>query len=394
MNEQPIRVLDLFSGIGGFAVAAEIANAMADAECEQDHGVGRTGACGRRNETAQRNDGQAGANCACGCGEDVADTDQERCNGQPVRLQSGRSRQAGVEATRSRFTSIAHAEVEPFACAVYHRHFPDSVCFGGVQNVTRDSLLERCGALPDVVCGGFPCQPHSCAGKRLASADERDLWGECRRILGDVRPRFALWENVGGLLTSESGLFFNRVLSDLAALRYACQWQVVPASAVGAPHRRDRVWLLCWDELADADQAGRGELRGAEPTGEKQRSAECGGLAWPALSGQWPSRPGEQQHGWEPPRVVGNAASQRPSTCGSEPAGQQREASTTGAGEQAGQREVEPSLGLLPDGLPAALGGDWPEVHNRVAQLKAAGNAIVPEAAAIFMYAILRMYNG
>jgi hypothetical protein len=91
---------------------------------------------------------------------------------------------------------------------------------------------------------------------------------------------------------------------------------------------------------------------------------------------------------------VGNAASQRPSPCGVEPAGQQREASVTGAGEQAGQRQVKSSLGFLPDGLPAALGGDWPEVHNRVAQLKAAGNAIVPEVAAIFMYAILRMYNG
>ena len=367
MNE-PIRVLDLFSGIGGFALAAEIANAMVNAEI--------------------RSGGQL-------------ETEQQR------RYTAGGSGEA-------RFVGIAHAEVEPFACAVYHRHFPDSVCFGGVQNVTRDSLLERCGVLPDVVCGGFPCQPHSCAGKRLASADERDLWGECRRVLGDIRPRFALFENVAGLLTSERGGFFNRVLSDLAALRYACQWQVVPASAVGAPHRRERVWMLCWDELADGAQGGRGELRGAEPTGEKQRPAECGVLAWPALAGQWPSRPGEPQHGWEPPRVVGNAASQRPSPCGAEPTGQQREASVAGAGEQAGQRQVEPSLGFLPDGLPAVLGGTGPavgetgceadqqkdaeggepEVYNRVAQLKAAGNAIVPEVAAVFMYAILRMYNG
>jgi len=311
---------------------------------------------------------------------------------------------------------------------VYHRNFPDSVCFGGVENVTRAALLERCGALPDVVCGGFPCQPHSCAGKRLASADERDLWGECRRVLGDLRPRFALFENVAGLLTSERGGFFNRILSDLAALRYACQWQVVPASAVGAPHRRDRVWLLCWDELANSEQQ-----RGCSRDSQRQDAnhvepSSAGSLLWPALSGQWPSRPVEPQHGWEPGRVVhserggcgkdgkqggvggvreerqddaseasepdmGNAASQRPSPCGAEPTGQPREASTSGAGAQAGQREVEPSLGLLPDGIPTTLGGTWPEVHNRVSQLKAAGNAIVPEVAAVFMCAILMMHN-
>lgn len=351
MNEQPIRVLDLFSGIGGFALAAEIANALADAQQRQDHGERGVDIRGRTHQAAQRDNRKAGSDSLDGCCEDVDDA---------MPTGSSSERRSGGEQSRSwkhRFAPLAHAEVEPFACAVYHKHFPDSVCVGGVENVSRDSLLERCGVLPDVVCGGFPCQPHSCAGKRLASADERDLWGECRRILGDVRPRFALFENVSGLLTSESGLFFNRVLSDLAALRYACQWQVVPAAAVGAPHRRDRIWMLCWAELADADQAGRRELRGAESTGAQQRSAERGGLAWPALSGHWPSRPGEPQHGWEPPRTV------------------------------------ESALGASFDGLPASMGGTGPEVHNRVAQLKAAGNAIVPEVAAIFMLSILRMYQ-
>jgi DNA-cytosine methyltransferase len=259
VNEtQTIPMLDLFSGIGGFALAAEIANAMADAGCEQRW---------------QR-----------------SDTGESRC-----------------ETGSHRFTSIAHAEVEPFACAVYHRHFPDSVCFGGVQNVTRDAMLERCGRLPVVVTGGFPCQPHSCAGKRLASADDRDLWGECGRVLGDLRPRYALFENVAGLLTSESGRFFNRVLSDLAALRYACVWQVVPASAVGAPHRRERVWIICRDELADSNEP-RPQGRHGQELRERGRQRAIGAsdspLLWPALDGHWPSRPGEAQHGWEYPRVI------------------------------------------------------------------------------------------
>lgn len=165
------------------------------------------------------------------------------------------------------FISIGHAEVEPFACEIYHRHFQHSVCFGGVENVTRDSILERCGVLPIVVTGGFPCQPHSVAGLRKAGSDERDLWGECKRVLRDLRPRHAVFENVGGLLSSDGGLFFNRILSDLAEIRFACFWQIVSAADVGAPHRRERVWLVCVDELADHDGERGGKFAGQITTG-------------------------------------------------------------------------------------------------------------------------------
>ncbi len=337
--KENIYVLDLFSGIGGFTLAAEIANAMAD-----------TGLFGQEKH-------------------------EKQTTGIEQRSQG------------TRFVGIAHAEVEPFACAVYHRNFPDSVCFGGVENVTRDSLLERCGVLPDVVCGGFPCQPHSCAGKRLASADDRDLWGECRRILRDVRPRFALFENVRGLLSSESGLFFNKVLSEMAEIRYACQWQIVPAKSVGAPHKRDRVWMLCWDELSNTTSKRCEEERGDFKRPEKRTAGDGAELQWPALSGQWPSRPGEAQHGWEPPRVVADSMQQ--GGCKRRGSGRNRRrewseenvGTATRTGDDAGddKRQTEPALGVLPDGLPAVMGGtgdevckaeDWPTPsvcgnHNR-----------------------------
>lgn len=190
---------------------------------------------------------------------------------------------------REGFRTIGHAEVESFACGVYHHHFPGSVCFGGVQNVTRNSVLERCGELPVVVTGGFPCQPHSLAGKRKSSEDERDLWHECARVLCDLRPRFALFENVAGLLTSEDeagdgarakGLFLNRIMSDLAALRYACLWQIVSAADIGAPHRRERIWLLCVDELADFNSIGcthgQSEIVAAETGINAQRNLAAG----------------------------------------------------------------------------------------------------------------------
>jgi C-5 cytosine-specific DNA methylase len=351
---------------------------------------------------------------------------------------------------REGFRTIGHAEVEPFACAVYHEHFPASVCFGGVQNVTSHSVLERCGELPVVVTGGFPCQPHSLAGKRKASADDRDLWGECKRVLGDLRPRFALFENVGGLLTSERGLFYNRVLSDLAEIRFACLWQVVSAADVGAPHRRERVWLLCVNELSNTGNA-RPSRAGSKPQSESAIVEPCNGdskevnpladggevglsgqAAIRKLAGggfsvnssqiQWPSRPGQPQFTWEPPRVVGDTAqrqgdgrnsgsmdgAQRGGRCGDDAA----DAASKSVGDanprrceqcNTGQRtipianaasgQIESALGRMPNGLPAPLVRAWPQVHNRVGQLKGYGNAIVPAVAQIFARAIYKQID-
>ena len=94
--------------------------------------------------------------------------------------------------------------------------------------------------------GGFPCQPHSLAGKRKASADERDLWGEFARIICEVRPKWVLGENVPGLLSSEDGRFFGRVLNDLAKVGYNVGWCMYGAEWVGAPHKRDRVFIIAY----------------------------------------------------------------------------------------------------------------------------------------------------
>lgn len=136
------------------------------------------------------------------------------------------------------YENVGHCEIEEYACKVYHRHFPTSPHLG---DITKEKWHE---GQADIITGGFPCQPHSQAGKRLASKDERDLWYECKRAVSEIRPRYALFENVSGLLTSERGRFFNRVLSDLAEIGYDAEWHVIPASAVGAPHKRDRVWII------------------------------------------------------------------------------------------------------------------------------------------------------
>lgn len=130
-------------------------------------------------------------------------------------------------------------EIDPYCVKVLAKHWPEVPRYGDVRECGSANLVPV-----DLICGGFPCQPHSLAGKRQASGDERDLWGEFARIVCEVRPRWVLAENVPGLLSSESGRFFSRVLRDLAALGYDVEWESIPACALGAPHTRERVYIV------------------------------------------------------------------------------------------------------------------------------------------------------
>ena len=125
-------------------------------------------------------------------------------------------------------------EIDDYATKVLARHWPD---------VPRYRDVRECGAhnlTPvDLICGGFPCQPHSLAGKRQASADDRDLWGEFARIIRELEPRWVLAENVPGLRSSEAGRFFGRVLRDLAEMGYTVGWGSWEAADAGAPHHRE-----------------------------------------------------------------------------------------------------------------------------------------------------------
>jgi DNA (cytosine-5)-methyltransferase 1 len=98
----------------------------------------------------------------------------------------------------------------------------------------------------DFVFGGIPCQPWSLAGRQRGSADERDLWPDFLRVVREVRPRVVLVENVPGLLAGDAGRGFGRILGDRAASGYDAEWDVLSAQAVGAPHRRERVWVVAY----------------------------------------------------------------------------------------------------------------------------------------------------
>lgn len=106
----------------------------------------------------------------------------------------------------------------------------------------------------DLITAGFPCQPHSSAGKRQASKDDRDLWPELYRIICEVQPRWVVLENVVGLLSSEAGRFFRGVLWDLARAGFDAEWDTVSACAVGAPHTRARVFVVAYPNSVNGCQ--------------------------------------------------------------------------------------------------------------------------------------------
>jgi len=140
------------------------------------------------------------------------------------------------------FNKHYYSEIDKYAVDVYKKRFPTAEALGDIKDVNYEKLPKG----EYYVTAGFPCQPHSIAGKKQASKDERDLWPECRRMLRELRPRAALFENVPGLFISDGGRFFNGIMSDIYRCGYDAEWQVISASEIGAPHIRKRVWIACY----------------------------------------------------------------------------------------------------------------------------------------------------
>lgn len=141
----------------------------------------------------------------------------------------------GLERTGG-FETVAFCEIDPFCRRVLAKHWPNVRQFEDVTKLRGEDV----GPV-DVICGGFPCQDISLVGKGAGLAGERSgLWREFSRLIGELGPSFVLVENVTALL--DRGI--SDVLGDLAALRYDAEWHCISASAAGAPHIRDRVWIL------------------------------------------------------------------------------------------------------------------------------------------------------
>ena len=322
----------------------------------------------------------------------------------------------GLERTGG-FETVAFCEIEDYPRNVLAKHWLDVPCFEDVRELTHERLKEvlaDTGSLRrdsggaeqplqglgssgetrsstrtrqaakqtiDLICGGYPCQPFSHAGQRRGSEDDRHLWPEVKRLVASIRPRWCLFENVAGHIS----MGLDEVLSDLESEGYTAQTVVIPACAVDAPHRRDRVWIMAHSEggggrnVSKDQREARREINAPSDTSssfgrdDKPRNREAMADATRKLQhGSGKSRDGCRQ----------------PTNSGEDVADDNRNGlhqAGEGIAKAGGDGIVgiarwlpEPPVGRVAHGVP-----------RRVDRLKSLGNAVVPQVVEMLGAAIL-----
>jgi site-specific DNA-cytosine methylase len=263
---------------------------------------------------------------------------------------------------------IWQSEIDPYACRVLAKHWPDVPNLGDITTIDW-STVER----PDVICGGYPCQPFSLAGVRRGEQDPRHLWPYFHRAIRHLRPRYALLENVPGHLS----MGFDAVLGDLAEIGYDVEWCSVPAAAVGAPHLRWRIFAVAYPNsesepgvTIDAKPRPRVMVPDAERDElRQQQPVPIFGRSGTAVTGDdgasWDVADAPNAHGWTHGAIT-NAA---------RPQGQHESRRTISGGRtRVDWWAVEPDVGRVAHGVPSRLHGGGLDVEQgRDSQARPAG---------------------
>ena len=287
-------------------------------------------------------------------------------------------------------------EIDDYASRVLAKHWPHVARWGDVRTFPPGSPDEW---RVDLICAGVPCQPVSHAGKQKGSDDERWMWGEALRVVADLQPRFFVAENPIGILNHDGGRTFRGLLRALASVGYLCEWHVIAAADVGAPHLRQRVWLVAYANgvsctqgesrraTRDLPAAGAGS-QGRQDKGQARAvfgdcganvaDADCGRLSRERLAEH-----GDQQGslGNQPDRRGSWGSWARQAFAGAQHGGRQRrDAQGQGAGATvpSGWWLAEPDVGRVAHGIP-----------SRVDRLRCLGNAVVPQIVELIGRAII-----
>ena len=258
---------------------------------------------------------------------------------------------------RAGFETVAFCEIDKYCRLVLQKHWKDIKIYNDVREITRQQYEQDGLELPEIITGGFPCQPFSVAGRQKGSRDNRYLWPEMFRIIKEFKPRWIIAENVRGIINIQDGVVFEGVHADLESQGYETQTFNIPAAGVGAPHRRERVWIVANSRrtIRGKQSTRNKESIGPETSQETKRSADSDSVA----------RSSERE------KIMAN--SKRVYVQG------QHDGSGKEQSRRGGWWEVEPNVGRVADGLP-----------GRVHRLKGLGNSIVPQIAEEIGKAILK----
>lgn len=273
----------------------------------------------------------------------------------------------GLEST-GYFRTVMQSEIEKYPQSILVEHWPDAIQVG---DCTKVSYAEH-DAQIDVICGGFPCQDISIAGRQKGITGERSsLFSEMLRAANHYKPKYILFENVRRLLSINNGEDFLYVLSEINEAGYNAEWRIVSAESVGAPHKRERLFIVAYrKELGYT--CGEG-LQGFEPTAEYYQST-----FWDTETGQAMANAGMLGGNTdESTSIVGEREIKQLVEPNKARTGYARifveppkKSDYWNSGIPYRGRLVKPNIPLLADGVP-----------NRSHQIKAYGNAIVPQVA-------------
>ena len=268
----------------------------------------------------------------------------------------------GLERT-GHFETVAFCDNDKYSNLLLQKHWKGVKIYNDVKELKGEEIIKEHGTI-DIVVGGFPCQPFSIAGARKGTDDNRHLWPEMFRIIKELKPRWVIGENVKGLVNLQNGLVFETVCTDLEGEGYEVRAFNIPAAGVGAPHRRERIWIVA---------NSRRTLRQGTELREKNEDETRKENADQHQRSNSPSKSN-----------VANANSERQQEqCRTESVqkeGNEPQRSSSQA-RHAGW-ESEPDVGRVANGIP-----------GRVHRLKALGNSIVPKIAEEIGRAIMKAEN-
>ena len=263
---------------------------------------------------------------------------------------------------RAGMETVAFCEIEEYPQKVLKKHWPDVPIYNDVRELTSERLRNDGITTIDVLCGGFPCQDISLAGNQagIGEGTRSGLWSECARLLGDIRPRYAIFENVTALLSGDNGRWFEQVLWDISQVGYDAEWHCIPASELGAHHHRDRVWIVAHSNSADSGNERKEQVQGIGEMDKREALTDNNGKQEyvadtnsQRLQGLWQGR---TLQGWCEATGHSGQGSQSPGWSWA----------------------TEPDLGRVANGVPA-----------RSHRLKALGNAVVPQIPELIGRAIM-----